>query len=299
MTVERFQEDAVTAWRDQLVKMIRDISVARRLYPVNQAVTAADSMYTYYKIHEQSNIQYGFEIQASDLNEYATEKVSTAVPILQGDMVITRHERARAAKDVLPLDARVREMVDDLNAEEEKTAIYGDAAAGTVLHDTTNVSTAATDELDLGTFVEGVQHFHTSLSQLRNLLKNKFQGAKLKLVWTSDVDDRARAINSTTNDAYTFFDYATEYLNRFNGTTGEENIFVSNYLGSATNAGTTNMAMVASDPRNMELISSELEVTQGADPHDNLAIQLGLRSKPIFYRDNDSVIYHGTVVLTA
>lgn len=295
-----FTEEAVSAWRKDLVDIIRSQSIARKIYPQQQAVSVSDGNYIYYKILEQSNVQYAFELQRREFNKYGTKKVSTPIPLHQGDLHFTRHEAKRAARDILPIDARVLNTIEDMVEQEERTAIYGDDATGTVLHDTTNISTAATSEIDLGTFIEGVQTFATQVSQLRNLLKNKWTGAKINLVWTSDCDDRARALMSTTSEhVSTYMGIGNILVDINGGGTPSDHIFVSNYLGSATGAGTTNSALIASDPRNMRLISSELEVVQGRDSLENLDIQLAMRSKPVFYRGNDAVIYGATVVLTA
>ena len=163
MAGEIFTEQAVSVWKKDLVDKIREQSVARKLYPQIQAVLPSDGNYIYYKVIEQSNVQYGFELQARKFNKYGTEKVSTAIPIHQGDLQFTRHEAARAAKDVLKVDARVLNTIEDMVEQEQKTAIYGDDDSGTILHDTTNVSTAASPELDMGTFLEGKDDFHHPL----------------------------------------------------------------------------------------------------------------------------------------
>ena len=300
MTDERFQDEYVAVFREQLVDIIREQSVAYKLYPVNQAITASDNTYVYFKMKEQSNVQYGYELRTPLYNKYASERVTTAIPVHQADLFFDRHEKGRAMKDVFTLDARTRQAIEDMVEDIERTAIYGDSNTGTVLSDTTNISTAASPELDLGTFKEAVEDFHGQVSQLRNLLKNKFQGTKLNLLWTTDVDDRARGIASTTSEEITFYDYVAKWLSDFNGGgIGSDHIFASNYLGSNTNAGTTNTALIASDPRNMELITSELEVVQGLTPLEDLEIQVAIRNKPIFYRSNDAVIYGATAVLTA
>ena len=297
-----FTEEAVSAWKKDLIGVIREQSIVRKLYPQNQGVTPEDSNYIYYKIVEQSNIQYGFELQSRKFSKYASQKNSVAIPLHQGDMTFTRHEAKRAAKDVLKLDRRVLEMIEDMVQQEEKKGIYGDDDTGTVLHDTTNVSTAASPELDMGTFKEGMEDFHGQVSQVRTLLKNKFQGCKLKIIWTPDVDDRARAIASTTSEEVTLYDYIGDWLVKFNGGGApQDHIFASGFLGATGGGdtpGTTNTALIASDPRNMELVSSELEVIQGRDNLQNLDVQVVMRSKPVFYRDNDAVIYGGTAVLT-
>ena len=299
MTEEIFTEAAVSAWKADLVDIVREQSIARKLYPQDQAVSAADGNYIYYKIKEQSNVQYAYELQSRKYNKYATEKVSTAIPIHQGDLHFTRHEASRAAKDVLKLDTRVMNTIEDMVEQEERTAIYGDTDTGTVLSDTTNISTAATVELDFGTFAEGIEDFHLMMTQLRNLLKNKFVGCKLKFIQTTDMDDGIRARASTSNEAITCYDHIGKLLVDFNGGgSPSDHIFASNYLGSNTNAGTTNSALIASDPRNMRLITSPLEVTQGRDSLQNLDVQIAMRSKPIFFRGNDGVIYGGTSVIT-
>lgn len=300
MTTEIFTEQAVSAWKKDLIGVIREQSIVRKLYPQNEGVTPADGNYIYYKIKEQSNIQYGFELQRRQFSVYATEKVSTPIPLHQGDMTFTRHEAKRAAKDVLKLDRRVLEMIEDIVQQEESKGIYGDDDTGTVLHDTTNVSTAASPELDMGTFKEGMEDFHGQVSQLRNLLKNKFQGCKLKIVWSPNVDDRAKAIASTTSEEITLYDYISDWLVKFNGGgTRQDHVFASGFLESATGAGANASALIASDARNMELVSSELEVIQGRDNLQNLDIEVTMRSKPVFYRDNKSVIFGTGVVLTA
>ncbi len=298
-----FTEEAVSTWKKDLVTVIREESIVRKLYPQNQAVTPADSNYIFRRIVEQSNIQYGFELQSRKYSKYATKKESTQIPLHQGDLHFTRHEAERAAKDVLKVDRRVLEMIEDMVQQEEKKGIYGDDITGTVLHDTTNVSTAASPEIDMGTFKEGMEDFHGQVSQLRTLLKNRFTGAKLKIIWTPDVDDRAKAIASTTSEEVTLYDYIGDYLVKYNGGgLPRDYIFSSGFLGATgvqgITPGTTNTALIASDAKNMELVTSELEVKQGRDNLDNLDVQVTMRSKPVFYRGNDAVIYGATAVLT-
>lgn len=299
MTDEIFQEQAVTKVKAQLVDIIRESSVARRLYPQLEGVSASDGNFVYYKMKEQDNTQYAYELQNRRLSKYASQKVSTAIPIHQGDLHFTRHEIGRAAKDVFPMDARLRQLVESLVENEEKTAIYGDDDTGTILSDTTNISTAASAELDFGTQVEAMDDVQSQFAQLRTLLKNKFEGCILKYIWTSDVDARARIIRATTGNLISAYDAIGEFLVNFNGGgTYADHILVSDYLGSATAVGTTNTALVAVDPRNMALVTSPLEMPQGLDSLGNLDVQVCFRSKPIFYRGNDAVIYGGTAVLT-
>jgi hypothetical protein len=300
MTNERFTEAAVSAFRQELVDLIREISVARKIFPVNTAISADQNTYIYYTINEKSEIQYNYELTTPQYNRYATTKTTVAIPIHQADLALSRHEKGRAEKDILTLDRRTRELVADMVADEERTAIYGAANVGsTSLADTTNNATAAATELDLTTFATATNTFHLMISQLSALLKNKFQGAKLHMVWTSDVDARARACFSTTEETLSFYEYAARYLGKYNGGAEFDYIHSSNYLGSEAGTGTTNCALVASDPRNMELISSELEVVVGETPLKDHEIQIALRSRPIFYRTVNSVIYGGTVDVTA
>jgi hypothetical protein len=299
MTVEQFTADAVTALKAELVDIIREQSIVRKLYPTDQAVSFADGMYKYYKIHEQDNTQYGYELQQAKYSKFATEATNVPIPIHQGDLHFTPTEIARANKDVLTVDERVRETINQIVENEEAKCIYGDANTGTILSDTTNVSTAISDEIDLGTFAEGMQHIHLAISQLKALLKNKFQGCQLKIIQTTDTDARMRSLVSA-NETMTLYDYIGAWLVQFNGGGSiEDHMFASNYLGSATNAGTTNWALIASDPRNMKLIHSELDVAQDLNDIDGLRVQIRLRSKPVFFRGNDAVIYSGTTVLTA
>jgi len=296
----QFSEEAVVMLKKDLVDIIRSESIVRKLYDQNQAVTAAKGDYKYYKILEQSNVQYGFELQRRKYNVYGTKPVSVPIPMHQGDLHFTRHQVKKAAGDKLKIDGRIRNTIQNMIEKSEIKGIYGDPDTGTVLHDTTNISTAATAELDLTTFVTSRNTFHGIVSQLRGLLKNKFTACKLKVVWTSDVDDRSKVCASALNDQITFRTILEDFLIKFNrGGQESDHIFTTNYLGSGTNIGTTNMALLAKHPSNMELITSELEVVQGNDPLGNLDIQLDFRAKPVFYRLNDCVIYSGTVDITA
>lgn len=295
----KFTEEAVSAWKKDLITIIRSESIVRKLYDQNQAVTAAKGNYIYHKILEQSNVQHGFELQRRKYNVYASKKMEVPIPIHQGDLHFLRHEVVRAAGDKLPVDRRVMETLQSMIEKEEIKGIYGDPDTGTILHDTTNVSTSADTELDLTTFATGRTTLHTMVSQLRALLKNKFAACKLKVVWTSNVDDRSNVCASALNDLMTFRMLLEDYLVKFNkGGKASDYIFTTNYLGSATGVGSANMALLATHPQNMELITSEVEVTQGLDNLNNLDIQLDFRSKPIFYRLNDTVIYSGTVDIT-
>ena len=299
MTTEQFTEAAVTAWKADLVDIVREQSIVRKLYPQDEAVTYSDGNYVYYKIGEQSNVQYGYELQSPKFNVYDTEKTLVAIPLHQGNMHFDRHDAMRAEKDILTLDMRVMNVIENIVEQEEAKGIYGDADTGTVLSDTTNISTAATVEWDFGTFAEGMEDFQLSITQLRNLLKNKFQGCKLKVIQTTDIDDGIRARASTTNEALTCYDQMGKILVDFNGGgSPSDHIFASNYLGSATNAGTTNSCLIASDPRNMRLITSPLEVVSGRTSLNHLDVEICMRSKPVFFRGNDSVIYGGTSVIT-
>ena len=295
-----FQEDAITAFKQEVVDIIRDESIAFKIFPLNEAVEPDQSHFTYYKAKEQGKVQYNFERQTPLWNKYATEKVITAIPYHQANIGFGRHEAAQARKDVLNLDARIRFLIEDMVDDQNRTSIYGDANTGTVLSDTTNISTAASDDLDLGTFVEATEHWYTGFNQLKNLLGNKFQGSQIKVIWTTDVETRAQVLMNTYDQGQSFYDWLGETLVKYNrGGSAQDHIFANDYLGSATGAGTTNMAVIASNPKNMELIHSRVEVIQGKSPLEDLEIEVGQRLKPVFYRGNDAVIYHGTVVLTA
>ncbi len=299
MAGEIFTEQALSKWKLDLIDIIREQSIVRKIYPQNEGVSPEDGIFIYYKELEQSNVQYGHEIQARKFNKYATEKVSTAIPLHQGDLTFTRHEAKRADRDILKIDKRVLNLIEDIVEQEEVRGIFGKADTGLVLHDTTNVSTAASPELDMGTFKEGIEDFHGQISQLRNLLKNKFQGCKLKYVWSPNVDDRARSIASTTSEEVTLYDYIAAWLVQFNGGgTPQDHIFSSGFLESESGAGANASALIASDPRNMDLVTSDLEIVRGTDSLEHLDIQVILRSKPVFYRGNDSVIFGTGVVLT-
>lgn len=299
MTDERFQEQAINVDIPKLVDIIHEMSFARRIFP-EIPVGVSDRTGTYHRVKENSNVQLNLDLVAPKYSDFATQKMIDKLPVHQADLAYDRHERMRMAKDILKLDQRQRLAVEQIVDSEEKLVFAGNDKNGiTSFNDTGTNSTAAADELDLGTFVEGVQHYHTSLSQLRNLLKNKFQGSKLYVAWTTDVDDRARAINSTTSEHITFYDYLVGQLAGINGGNGAEYIVPTNYLGSEAGTGTVSMAMIASDPRNLGLFSSPLEVFSGPAALGGIEIQLALRSAPAFLRGVSAVIYHGTCVLTA
>ena len=300
MTDEKFQEQAIAAYKAEVIDIVREVSTVRKIFPVNEAIAASDNTYVYYKLKESSQIQYNYEAVTPKYNVYATEKVSEPIPYLQGDLSFSRHERGRLAKDVVPIDIRTRALIADLNEEEEKICYYGHknfVGGETGFTDTTNMATTATDEFDLGTYLEGKQHFYASVSQLRTLLKNKMVGGKLKIVWTTDVDDRAKAIAHTYNGE-TFYEWVIKELARFNGSNGYDDLVVSNYLDSETNAGTVNTLMVYSAPHLQQLITSPIEIVQGDTPQGDLQIQIGWRFRPLAYVSNDSAIIHVTTVLT-
>ncbi len=113
----RFTEQAVSALKKELVDIVRNESIVRRLYPQNQAVTVDEGNYIYYKILEQDNTQYGFELQARDFSRFATKKVSEAIPVHQGDLQFTRHEVAHGNKDILKVDTRIQETIKQMNQD--------------------------------------------------------------------------------------------------------------------------------------------------------------------------------------
>lgn len=301
MTIERFTEAAVSGLKKELVDIVRNESIVRKLYPQYKGVTPSDGNYIYYKIIEQDNTQFGFELQQREFSRFATQKVSEPIGIHQGDLQLTRHEVSIANKDIFNVDSRIQETIKQMIDDEERTGIFGATQTGeTILHDTTNVSTAITTNVDMGTFIEAAQTWNTAVLQLKVLLKNKFKLAVLKLVWTPDVEARAKAIHSTTSEEVSIYDYiAKSLINNNGGGIPSDHIFSSGYLGSETAAGTVCLAIIASHPTNMQLIHSEIEVTQGFDSMKNLDVQLDFRSRPLFYRGNDAVIYDDTVVLTA
>jgi hypothetical protein len=276
----------------KLVDIIREISYARKIFPVDTTVPIEAKVGEYWEVEEDDNVQYNFDLVAPEYSRFALLEKNPVIPVHQGNLAYTRHELKRAAKSKLPVDMRQRLLMEQINQKEESVAIGGHTATGiTSFADTTNNSTAYGTNLDLTSFSTAISTWHTSVSQLRALLKDKFQGAQLVQIWTSDVDQRARAVLNT-NETETFYDYLKAQI-------GEDNIISSDYLGSAAGSGTTNAALVPKDPRNLGLLSSNLEIVQGETTLKGLEVEVALRSRPVFFRGVKSCLYDATVDITA
>ena len=297
MTDERFQEQATNIDTGKLVDIIKEMSFARKVFP-EFPVGVEDRVANFYKVKEHSGVQTSLDLSAPNYSSFATEKVPNILGIHQADLAYDRHDLKRAARDILPVDSRQRLAIEEIVDAEEKLVWAGKASLGitSVAEVGTNSTTTAV-ELDLGTFIEAATTFNQSASQLRNLLKNKFQGSKIFMAYSTDVDDRAKALPSTTSEHIFAYDFFVDQLGKMNGGNGADYIIPTNYLGAEAGDATLQMAMIASDPRNIGLWSSELEVFSGATPLGGLEVQMDLRSTPAFFRGASAIVYHATCVL--
>lgn len=289
---QRFEQATYKFDTKKLVEIIRAISYARDVFPVDTTVPIESKLGEYWEVEESDKVQYNFDLVSPDYSRFALIEKNPAIPVHQGDLSYTRHELKRANRSKLKVDMRQRLMMEQINQQEESVAFGGHTATGmTSFADETKNSTAYATTLDLTDFTTSVTTFHKSISQLKQLLKDKFQGAQIVQVWTSNVDEKARS-TLNTNQTQTFWDYVKN-------TIGEANIIVTDYLGDPAGGGDANAALVPKDPRNLGLLSSILEIVQGETTLKGLEVQAALRSRPVFFRGVKSCLYEGTVDITA
>jgi hypothetical protein len=289
LTNEQFQVEAQRHVYSEAIDVLRDNTIARQIFPVEQVLSVDQNLYKYYKVTEQSNTQYGHELQHPRYNRYTTTATTVAIPLHQQDLQYTRHEYKRAQKDVFNLDARKRAALEDLMDQDDQKAIGGDSV---ILGSTgfTNEGTNTTDmttSLDMTTFATYTNTFETAITEAKTDLKMKDYNAGTKIiVWTPDVDARARACFSTTIDITSIYDWTAKRLAVENGvnTNGYEFIFETGYLGSATGAGTVCSALCVKHVNNYSLVVSELEVAVAIDEITGVEIEYAMRSRPVWKR---------------
>jgi len=288
---QQVNQAAYTVDLDKLVDIIRDMSFARAVFPVSKPVPIEKKRGSYWQIGETDETQYNFDLVSPKYSRFDLIEKNPAIPIHQGNLGYTRHEVKRLNNSKLPVDQRQRLVLEQIVAKEESVAFGGHSDTSiTSFADTTNNSTAFSSSLDLTSYATGVKTFELAYRQLKNLLKNKFQGSTVMMVWTTDVDSRAYScLNS--DETKTFGEWLESRI-------GKQNIIATDYLGSASGAGTTNATLVPKDPRNLELLSSALETVVGVTTLKGLEVELALRSRPVFYRGVKSCLYDASVDIT-
>ncbi|MCK5019708.1 MAG: hypothetical protein KAS32_21800 [Candidatus Peribacteraceae bacterium] len=286
------QPDSFKFQRDKMVDIIRDISQARKVFHVGPSIPVHQKITQYFEESEENRVQYNLDLVAPKYSKFKSQEKNPLIPIHQGDLKYMRHELAALPKDPVPVDRRQRLTLEQITEDEERVVFAGDSKIGiTSFADTTYNSTAWTGELDLTSYTTAITTYTAGRSQLRALLKSKFALAILKMVWTPDVDDRAR-VTLNTDQSDNFYDWLVRAI-------GKENIHSTGYLDSEAGTGTTNAVLVPKNPGNMELISSNLELVNGLTPLKDLEVQMDIRSRAIFYRGVKSSLYSATVDITA
>lgn len=278
--------------RKKMVDILRDESLARRVFPVGPSIPVWQKETQYFEVSEDDNTQYNLDLVAPKYSRFAAIEKRPRIPVHQGDLGYDRHRVAALRSDILKLDERQKKTVKQINQDEHRVAFAGDVRTGiTSFADTTNNATAWTGELDLTSFATGIATFNAGLSQYQRLLKNEWDGGTTMIVWTWDVDARAKACLNT-DQTKTFYQW-------LKGEIGEANIIATDYLGSEAGSGTTNAVLIRKKPSILELMSSNLEVVSGLSALKDLKVQIALRSRPIFYQKTSSVLYSATVDITA
>ena len=289
---QRIEMPTYTFKTGKLVDIIRAMSYARKVFPTTTTIPVEMKRIEYHEVSEEDRTQYNFDLVSPEYSRFATLAKNPRIPIHQANLQYKRQDSANLKRSVFPVDARQRAAIEQIVGKEEAVCFGGNTKTDvTSFADSTLNSTAYATALDLTSYATFINTWSLSQSQLRNLLKNKFQGAQLLQVWTTNVDDRAQACLNTDET-----DTAWEWLAR---KIGAQNIIATDYLGSETGAGTSNAALVPKDVRNLELIYSKLGIISGLDPLKNLEVEIELRSRPVFYRGVKSSLYENTVDVTA
>ncbi len=286
--------------REYLVDVIRELTVARRIFPVETSLKPSDKIGQYYEVTEDDRTKVTFELGEPDYSSFATEEINPPIPLYSGYLHFNRHDKMRVMKDIFTLNDRQRGLMSQLVNREEKTIVAGnDVKSITALNDEGTTSTNMADILDFGTYVEGVQHAQKAITQMRTLLKNKFENTTVKIIWTSDVDDRARELNSTTDESVNLLDGIAKLLASYNGGNGYKDIHTCNYLGSEAGTGTVSCAVIASDKRHYVIQDSPIEVFAEPTQFGGLAVEVSWRSRLHFKSGVKAAIYEQAVILTA
>lgn len=300
MTDERFRDDALTTTIDQLVDVIRKRAYHRMAFPVNTTARIEDELIKYFKITEQNNVQYEFKLVAAKFSAFATEKVEDAIPLLQATLPLTRHELKQARRDVLSLDRRIELMGEEIMDKEAAVAWGADADTGVGSFATTGNHTDWTDPLDLGTFVEACEHWGSAVAEYQALLKDNYGNGELYFGCTTDVYARMISIFNTTQEGQDWYSWLADWLGRHNGVQpGSQFIIVTPYLGSAAGAGTTNCVIFKKDMKNLQLVTSPLELDEFDIERGGKIFEATMRSLPLFLQGVNTSLYEDTVVLTA
>lgn len=276
-----------------LVDIIREITMARRWFPVIEGINIETLQARFHNLNETNNAKTRADLESPDLSGVTSTPATKDIPLHQDTIMFNRMDKKRASRDIVTLDKRENMMIERVNNLEEIAAIAGNALLSlTALADVTNNTTAATGVLDVDDFAKFTKQFMIMKGELVAAMKNQLRPATpLYVIMTDDVFNQIEAVFSTTNDTVN----ATSWLAGILG--GRERILHTDFLGSEAGSGTKNFALGAKSASNYALLSSALERVEGESPLKDWTKQVTLRSYPLWFRQ-EATIYEAGVTLT-
>lgn len=288
-------------------------SVSRRVFNVAPMRKKSDYNYRYHDLLEDVKFTYGIKPVEIPRSTFALQPKSFEVPTIAGNYAYDQWEIDEIDAGVYNTSMRNARIAQHLRVQEDIIAFAGESTYNGVggIADTTNVSTAASTELDLTNITTLKSSANAILNQLNNGLNNSsgFQTIKsLPIIGgvTSDVADRLEEMSPATDDFrdITGWDILNGILARRGGPGSE--VVISNAVGGTVSKqgdefylateGTTNAFFLAKSPMYSIIAGGPFWQTMDQE-HGNIDVNMYEKWRMFVFKQA-SVIYSGTVDIT-
>lgn len=290
----------------KVIEPIITSSVARKIFPVNTALSTSDKQYRYYPAVDDYNFAYQMEVTNKARDEAGVSSTDVSVPVISSSVFYTYDDLKRINNGVLPIDSRYNMLRRRFLQAEDRIALAGASLAvdNTLVNSmsvTGTTSTAATGTTSVTSYANLVDTLSSAIGQLKDGLGEVVD----PIIWvvTSDVYKKLLGVEHTYQ-TINLYERALQYLR---GVNANSQIVVSDFLGATVSvaankkgytAGTTNGALCSYNPQYYEIVCSPLEVrtsdanisTQGFEA---IFVERWL---PLFY-EKKAIIYMGTLAV--
>jgi len=275
----------------KLIEQVREISVARRVFPIETRIKVHQKVANYWEMDEVSQSQYELDLVGLKQSQVASVERIKSVPLVQGSLYYDRHQKARIVDDIIKMDRRQQTVIRQNTEKEDIIALAGDTKNQvTSFDDVTNNTTAVTTHLNVTTFALFTATLAAIKDQLRTGLKSKLNPTTpLILVVSSDVYTLLESVFSTIDDTRSSLNYALNLA-------GISDVIWTNYLGSDTGAASRAAALIARSPEILSIWDSPMETIATLDGRVGIHWENDWRTRPVFYEPL-GVLYDSAVVI--
>jgi hypothetical protein len=307
-----FEQDTWKVSSDVVYGPITENTLIRTIAPVITDLQEKDKQWEYWKSTIDYNSYYQYDPAARPNTYHALTPYTVNVPLIETGFNVDRTELARIGVSKLKIEKRFAQIGKQIQIDEERLGIRGDPDLGTTsFEDTTNNSTAASQELNVTTKALLLSTLTDQIVQLGDNFGGLSALKRYPLICLVSDDVFAKAIKTSitgyarSDDVRNVADLANQLLLRF-GAPGSE--FVgSKYLGAtitrseesnkiSVTSGTTNSVLYPYTPEAFHILASPLNTLRKSDPMDGLTVDITERWLPVFPTQT-LVLYGGTAVI--